>query len=253
MEHQHLEPCDLANDDDPDAEDEVDPEEQVDQYVDVDGDVTDSEEDNASAEEDDDQTATVMNSAVVVDGVSWKRVPSLAEDTFPDFDLQVRNLHITDHTREKELFDLCMPVTYDMLLEIVRERAAACCDKYKDWNMHHIEATFKVIFGGAQFKTGTDLWATETKGLMPPPDFGRYYIPVLILFTKHHLPLGGGAFFFGPFLRTFVQLFHISCLHVMQALGKSAHDTIEGNCMIALYCSMSVLFAIACSTWRVQH
>ena len=64
MEHQHLEPCDLANDDDPDAEDEVDPEEQVDQHVNVDGDVADSEEDNASAEEDDDQTATVMNAVV---------------------------------------------------------------------------------------------------------------------------------------------------------------------------------------------
>ena len=203
VEHQHLEPCDLEEDDDADAHDEIDPEDQVDQCVHVDGDVTDSDDDNASAEEDDDQTATVMNSTVVVDGVSWKRVPSIAEDTYPDFDLQVRNLNITDNTREKELFDLCMPVTHDMLLEIVRERAAACNDKYKDWNMHHIEATFKVIFGGAQFKTGTDLWATETKGLMPPPDFGRYYIPVCTyVFYEAPPPLGRWCFFFWPLFET---------------------------------------------------
>jgi hypothetical protein len=31
-----------------------------------------------------------------------------------------------------------------------------------------------IIFGGAQFKEGTDLWATQGVGLMPPPDFGRF-------------------------------------------------------------------------------
>ena len=29
-------------------------------------------------------------------------------------------------------------------------------------------------FWGAQFKEGTDLWATQRVGLMPPPDFGRF-------------------------------------------------------------------------------
>ena len=199
VEHQHLEPCDLDEDDDPDAHDEVDPEDQVDQHTHVEGEATDSDDDPDAHDEDDDNPATVMNSTVVVDGVSWKRIPSFAEDTNPDFDLQARNLNITDNTREKELFNLTMPVTCDILLEIVRERAASCNDKYKDWTMHHIEATLKVIFGGAQFKTGTDLWATETKGLMPPPDFGRYYVPALMFFTKHHFPLGGGAFVLAPF------------------------------------------------------
>jgi hypothetical protein len=78
--------------------------------------------------------------------------------------------------------------------------------------------------------------------------YSRYYIPPLMFFTKHHLPLGGGAIFFGPFWRTFIQLFHTSCLLAMQTLAKSAHDTIEGNCMIALCCSLSVLFAIVCIT-----
>jgi hypothetical protein len=30
-----------------------------------------------------------------------------------------------------------------------------------------------VIFGGAQFKSETDLWSTEARGMMPPPNFGR--------------------------------------------------------------------------------
>ena len=37
-----------------------------------------------------------------------------------------------------------------------------------------IEAALTIIFGGAQFKEGTDLWATQNVGLMPPPDFGRH-------------------------------------------------------------------------------
>jgi hypothetical protein len=31
-----------------------------------------------------------------------------------------------------------------------------------------------VLIGGAQFTPHTDLWATEHKGIIPPPDFGRY-------------------------------------------------------------------------------
>jgi hypothetical protein len=58
---------------------------------------------------------------------------------------------------------------------IVRDRAEDIDDKkYRNWNANHINETLKVIIGGAQFTTHTDLWATEQKGIMPPPDFGRF-------------------------------------------------------------------------------
>jgi hypothetical protein len=45
----------------------------------------------------------------------------------------------------------------------------------KNWVEWHIEdAALAIIFGGAQFKEGTDLWTTQRVGLMPPPDFGRF-------------------------------------------------------------------------------
>jgi hypothetical protein len=40
--------------------------------------------------------------------------------------------------------------------------------------MWMIDAALTIIFGGAQFKDGTDLWATNNHGLMPPPDFGKH-------------------------------------------------------------------------------
>ena len=43
--------------------------------------------------------------------------------------------------------------------------------KYELWM---IDATLAIVLGGAQFKEGTDLWATKTMGLMPPPDFGKH-------------------------------------------------------------------------------
>ena len=31
----------------------------------------------------------------------------------------------------------------------------------------------RCLYGGAQYKKGTDLWATERKGMINAPDFGR--------------------------------------------------------------------------------
>ena len=34
-------------------------------------------------------------------------------------------------------------------------------------------AYFRCLYGGAQYKKGTDLWARERKGMINAPDFGR--------------------------------------------------------------------------------
>jgi hypothetical protein len=70
-------------------------------------------------------------------------------------------------------------------------------DKYKEWSATHIDKFLRCIFGSAQYKVcavycvsmsiffvskpvsdlrtyvGTDLWATEDKGMIRAPDFGR--------------------------------------------------------------------------------
>ncbi len=32
-----------------------------------------------------------------------------------------------------------------------------------------------ILFGGVQFKEGTDFWSLNTQGIMPPPYFGMYF------------------------------------------------------------------------------
>ncbi len=43
----------------------------------------------------------------------------------------------------------------------------------RPWLPWHIDTTLAIIFGGAQFKEGTDLWSTKRVGMLPAPDFGR--------------------------------------------------------------------------------
>ncbi len=93
----------------------------------------------------------------------------------PDHDLSMKNMSITDDTEVVDIFWKMMPLDRDALCKIVRDRAEDIDDKkYRNWNVHHIDEAIKVIIGGAQFTTHTDLWATEYNGIMPPPDFGRY-------------------------------------------------------------------------------
>jgi hypothetical protein len=59
------------------------------------------------------------------------------------------------------------------LLSIVLEGADKA--NYKlSWSLDQILAALCIIFGGAQFKENTDLWAVTRKGMMTPPDFGLY-------------------------------------------------------------------------------
>ncbi len=82
-------------------------------------------------------------------------------------------LHVGDGTKEVEVFLQLMPLSKDKLLEIVRDGAAAAKDKRK-WEIEHIETALCVIFGGAQYKAGTNLWGTQKKGMLRAPDFGLH-------------------------------------------------------------------------------
>ena len=46
-------------------------------------------------------------------------------------------------------------------------------NKYKEWREEHIMGYMCCLYGEAQYKKGTGLWATERKGMINAPDFGR--------------------------------------------------------------------------------
>jgi hypothetical protein len=91
----------------------------------------------------------------------------------PEVGTTFANLRFDENTKEVDVFLQLLPLPKEKLLEIVREGATAVGDK-RPWNIEHIEAALCIIFGGAQYKAGTNLWATKRKGMLKPPDFGLY-------------------------------------------------------------------------------
>jgi hypothetical protein len=67
-----------------------------------------------------------IGGTVTVNDKVWERVAGIANDLraeSPHFDLQMRDFQITDHTKEIRIFRMMMPVNYDQLLIVVRDRA----------------------------------------------------------------------------------------------------------------------------------
>ena len=116
----------------------------------------------------------MMGEEVVAGLIRWKRIEGLLEDkrTEHHFDTFFKTNIFNDMTREVDVFHALLPMGRDELLEIVRQNADDENDK-RQYSLWHIDCAMALIFGGAQFKAETDLWATEMKGFMPPPDFGR--------------------------------------------------------------------------------
>jgi hypothetical protein len=116
-----------------------------------------------------------LGDQVVVHGLTWERREDLTEDsrTEPELETTFANIRFDESTREVDVFLHLMPLSKETLLEIVRDGAKATGDK-RPWEIEHIEAVLAVIIGGAQYKVGTNLWATKRKGMLKPPDFGLY-------------------------------------------------------------------------------
>ena len=119
-------------------------------------------------------TPILMGEECVAGLIRWKRIEGLTEDTRTEhhFDTYFKTNMFHDMTREVDVFNALLPVGREELLEIVRKNAEDDNDR-GTYCMWHIDVVISMIFGGAQFKSETELWATETKGLMPAPDFGR--------------------------------------------------------------------------------
>ncbi len=116
-----------------------------------------------------------MGDTVEAHGKTWKRVEGLEEDARTETEVASKfsRLHYNESTREIDIFWQLMPLSKDKLLEIVREGSQRVEDK-RTWKVEHIEAALCIIFGGAQYKAGTNLWSTEKKGMLTAPDFGMH-------------------------------------------------------------------------------
>jgi hypothetical protein len=94
-------------------------------FVTVDGEETDDEAEGHQGLTEVGEV-TRVGGVVEVGNVKWKRIENVTRDVregHERFDLQVKPFAINNATLEKELFWLCMPVTRDKLVDVVRARA----------------------------------------------------------------------------------------------------------------------------------
>jgi hypothetical protein len=96
---------------------------------------------------------------------TWTRIDDLTEDarTERHYATVFKNLRIDSQTTELDIFLALMPLKPIDLLTIVREGGDRAKDR-QNWKLEHIMAALCMIYGGAQFKEGTDLWCSGQKG-----------------------------------------------------------------------------------------
>ena len=116
----------------------------------------------------------LMGDIVKAGEYTWERIEGIENDCReePHFDTTFKTNLFGNDATEVDIFWAFMPLQRHTLLEIVRVNACEDGDK-RIWLPWHIDATIALIFGGAQFKEGTDLWSTKRMGMLPAPDFGR--------------------------------------------------------------------------------
>ena len=178
----HLFPASLDDDGDSESEDSSADNQAEDDDADGNRDavVTDSDDDMDPHRLDDADLneAMEMGDSKVVGGRTWVRVECTPEDTAKwrkkePAGMRMRHRTLNDDTREVDIHDDLLPISHDFILDIVQYRADQANDK-RPYTANHVNGFLVCLYGGAQFKEGTDLWATAPVGMMPPPDFGRH-------------------------------------------------------------------------------
>ena len=115
-----------------------------------------------------------MGETVKAGEYEWQRIEGITDDERlePHFDTTFKTNLFNEEMLEVDIFRALMPLGTDGLLHIIRENANEDGDK-RIWLGWHVDAAIAIIFGGAQFKEGTNLWATKRVEIMPGPDFRR--------------------------------------------------------------------------------
>jgi len=105
---------------------------------------------------------------------TWKKVVSMGDDARGDrakFGMEMKKMTVNSHTKRSDFWKELLPVNLDGMLEVAKANAV----KHKDKGTYDKKGMLGFLcqlHGGCQFTSGTDLWATEQKGMMPPPNFG---------------------------------------------------------------------------------
>jgi hypothetical protein len=128
----------------------------------------------AAGEEEDGDGGIKIGETVRAGEYEWQRIEGITdgERIEPHFDTTFKTNLFNEEMLEVDIFRAFMPLDTDQLLHIIRENADEDGEK-RLWVGWHVGAAIAIIFGGAQFKEGTNLWATKKVGMMPGPDFGR--------------------------------------------------------------------------------
>ena len=144
--------------------------------MDSDADLDNRDADRGNESEEDPGSSTAIGDEVEVAGLVWKRVASMGDDKRggrPKSKMEMRKLKVNSHTRASDFWKGLLPVPVERVLEVVRENAKLHRDNSK-YDEEGLMGWFCCLYGGCQFKPGTDVWSTEKKGMVPGPNFGGF-------------------------------------------------------------------------------
>jgi hypothetical protein len=119
----------------------------------------------------------IMGGTAEAHGETWKRVPDMGEcqrGTKPIARAALKGFVVTADTKPVDLWEFFLPVPLEGMPVVVRANAALHPkDKAEYCNMGGLRAFLGLLFSGAQFKVGTDLWSKKRKGMMPALNYSH--------------------------------------------------------------------------------
>ena len=116
------------------------------------------------------------NGEVEVHGIKWLKKDTMGEDargSKPRAGFQFRNLVVNEGTTRYDMWKELFPVQFKDMADIVAARARQKNDN-GFFDEDGLRKFLACLYAGSQFRVGTDVWAKEKKGLMPPPNFCKY-------------------------------------------------------------------------------
>ena len=80
----------------------------------------------------------------------------------------MKKMVVNSHTTRSDFWKELFPVPLTEMLKVAQDNAARHRDR-GGFEMDGLLAFLCCLYGGCQFAVGTDVWATQRKGMMPPP------------------------------------------------------------------------------------
>ena len=141
----------------------------------MDNELNDMDQGESSGAEED-ATAIPIGGHVEVGGNKWVRVAHMGDDARgdrPRSKMIMKKMVVNSHTTRSDFWKELFPVPLTEMLKVAQDNAARHRDR-GEFEMDGLLAFLCCLYGGCQFAVGTDVWATQRKGMMPPPQLRRY-------------------------------------------------------------------------------